>query len=56
MGSVAGSGTGKVVTDKLKPIISGSGSDVTGAVVGSLTSELVGSEVSSQLDANGSKE
>ncbi|HEN3638656.1 TPA: hypothetical protein U5E40_003323 [Yersinia enterocolitica] len=55
VGSVAGSGTSKVVTDKLNPIISGPGAEVTGAVVGSLTSEALGSEVSSQLDSNGGK-
>ncbi|MBH2759921.1 hypothetical protein [Serratia ureilytica] len=50
IGSVAGSGASKVVTDQLKPIISG-----PAAVVGSLTSEALGTEVSSQLDSNGEK-
>ncbi|WP_253718559.1 hemagglutinin repeat-containing protein [Serratia marcescens] len=55
VGSVAGSGASKVVTDQLKPIISGPAAEVTGAVVGSLTSEALGTEVSSQLDSNGEK-
>lgn len=55
VGAAAGSGASKVVTDKLKPIISGSGAEVTGSVVGSLTSEALGSEISSQLDSNGGK-
>lgn len=39
--SATGSGASKVVTDQLKPIISGPAAEVTGAVVGSLTSEAL---------------
>jgi filamentous hemagglutinin len=55
IGSAAGSGAGKVITDKLKPIVSGEAAEATGNVIGAVTSELVGSETQSQLDARNNK-
>ena len=53
IGAVAGGGVSKAVTGQIKPIISSSGAEMTGSVVGTLTSEALGSEVSNQLDHNG---
>ncbi|VEI63192.1 Uncharacterised protein [Serratia rubidaea] len=55
VGAAAGSGTSKVVTDKLKPILSGEAADLTGNIFGSGASELVGSEMQNQLDARAGK-
>ncbi|OUR01098.1 hypothetical protein B5M10_10920 [Pluralibacter gergoviae] len=55
VGSVAGSGVGKVVTDKLKLVVPGSAADLTGDIFGSGASEVVGSETQNQLDARKEK-
>ena len=55
VGSAAGSGVGKVVTDKLKPVVPGSATDLTGDIFGSGAAELVGSETQNQLDARKEK-
>ncbi|HFD3890539.1 VENN motif pre-toxin domain-containing protein [Serratia nevei] len=50
VGSAAGIGAGKVVTDKLKPIISDGSAELIGAGTGAITSELTGSKTQEKLD------
>ncbi|HHK8055764.1 TPA: VENN motif pre-toxin domain-containing protein, partial [Serratia marcescens] len=52
VGSVAGSGAGKVIGDKLKPIVTDNTADTLGAIGGAFVSENVGTAVQDQISAH----
>ncbi|HGM6861304.1 TPA: hypothetical protein ACKQDZ_002651 [Serratia rubidaea] len=52
VGAAAGSGAGKVVTDKLKPIVTDKTADTLGALGGAFVSENAGAAVQDQLSAH----
>ncbi|AKH65693.1 hypothetical protein VY86_00205 [Photorhabdus thracensis] len=52
---VIGAGTGKVVTDKFKPVVSGAVAEVIGAGSGAISSEVAGSTIEDKLNKNWSK-
>lgn len=55
VGSVAGSGVSKVVTDQLKPIVTNGAAETIGNIGGSLASEIVGGKVQDKLNEPGDK-
>ncbi|MGK0688340.1 hypothetical protein ACSFC0_23610 [Serratia marcescens] len=55
VGSVAGSGASKVVTDQLKPIVTNGAAETIGNIGGSLASEIVGGKVQDKLNEPGDK-
>ncbi|BEO28406.1 16S rRNA endonuclease CdiA [Serratia marcescens] len=52
VGSVAGSGAGKAIGDKLKPIVTDNTADTLGAIGGAFVSENVGTAVQDQISAH----
>ncbi|HEJ7840477.1 TPA: hemagglutinin repeat-containing protein [Serratia marcescens] len=52
VGSVAGSGAGKVIGDKLKPIVTDNTADTLGAIGGAFVSENVGTATQDQISAH----
>lgn len=52
VGSVAGSGAGKVIGDKLKPIVTDNTADTLGAIGGAFVSENVGTAIQDQISAH----
>ncbi|HAT4983607.1 TPA: hypothetical protein I9786_001981 [Serratia marcescens] len=52
VGSVAGSGAGKVIGDKLKPIVTDNTADTLGAIGDAFVSENVGTAIQDQISAH----
>ncbi|MDA5525019.1 hemagglutinin, partial [Yersinia kristensenii] len=55
VGSAAGAAGGKVVADKLKPIISNGAAETIGNIGGSLAGEIVDNKVQDKLNEPGDK-
>lgn len=55
VGTAIGAGTGKVVTDKVKPVVSDSVAEIIGAGSGAVSSEVAGSAVQDKLTNDGGK-
>lgn len=51
VGSAVGVGTGKVATDRLKPVASDGVTEILGSVGSSLAGEVTGSKTQDTLDA-----
>lgn len=54
-GTAVGAGTGKVIVDKVQPIVSGSVAEIICTGFGAISSEVTGSTLQDKLDKNGSK-